>query len=800
MKTFRSIQFTVAACILTACGGGGSSPAGISADDLVLVGTAAAEVALSSAAVAVKCATGQSQAITASDGSFSVTLRSGGLPCMLEVSGGGRVYRSVATGSGAGTYRINASPLTELVVARIAGANAITPAALFSSFGNNNAAVTSASLSAAVSYMRIALAGLVDLTGLNPLSDVLIAANGTTTANALGAKLIELQTKLSVSNTALDTLSVAIANSQSDPTPLAPKVTVQPLSASVVAAQPVTFSVVASSALTASYQWQKSTDGGTTFVDVAGATGAGYTVATPQVSDTGALFRVRVSSAAGSLTSSAAALSVTAPAPTAPVIAAQPQNTSAPYGQTATFNVSATSSSALSYQWRRNGGAIAGATGPSFTVPMTVPGDNGATFSVVVTNSNGSTASAAAALTVTGIPVASPLRWAAGASHSLVVRSDGSVLSWGNIKADIGTSLSGLMGVGNDLVVPGVPTVAKNSSGSTFTGVQAVAAGQWSTLVLKVDGTVWGWGYSGWGNLGYSAAYTFEQKSPVQVKRSDGSPLSSVVQVAAGIYSTSMAVTADGSVWSWGQNRYGQLGIGPFPDAGQPTAVPMLSPSGVGRFTDAIQVAPGVSHAAVLKRDGTVFAVGWGDFGALGNGSTANRTNLPSRVETAPGVPLSNVFSITSGGNFSVAVTADGTAYAWGFNGSGNLGDGTRTTRTRPVLVRDASGSPMTGIVSAAAGSDFTVFLKSDGTVWAAGNNSIGQLGTNSTAASETIPAVVKDAAGAVFADVVGIYLTTGHTLLRRGDGSLWAWGENTYLQVGDRTAVNRRNPVRVQQ
>lgn len=799
MKTFRSILMTVVACILTACGGGGSSPVESFADDLNLVGTAAADVALSSAAVSVKCATGQSQTITSGDGSFSITLRSGGLPCMLEVSGSGRVYRSAVAGSGAGTYRVNANPLTELVVARIAGENGITPAALYSAFGSNNAAVTSTSLSAAVSYMRNALAGLLDLTGLNPLSDVLVAANGTTTANALGAKLSELQTKLSASNTTLDTLAAAISNGQSDPTPLAPKVTAQPLSASVVAAQPVTFSVVASSALPASYQWQKSTDGGATFVDVPGATGASYTVATPQMSDTGSLLRVRVSSAAGSLTSSAAALSVTAPAPTAPVIAVQPQNTSAPYGQGATFSVSATSSSTLSYQWRRNGSAIDGATEATYSVPMTVPGDHGASFSVVVTNSVGSTASAAAALTVTGIPVASPVRWAAGVSHSVVVRSDGTVLSWGNIKEDIGTSLSGLMGVGNDVVVPGAPTVAKNSGGSTFTGAQAVAASQWYTLVLKTDGTVWGWGYSGWGNLGHSAAFTFEQKSPVQVKQSDGSPLTSVIQVAAGIYSTSMAVTADGSVWSWGQNRYEHLGIGTFPDAGQPTAVPMLAPSGVGRFTDAIQVAPGISHTAVLKRDGTVFTVGWGDFGALGDGTTSNRTNVPSRVEIAPGVPLKNVVSIASGGNFSVAVTADGRAYAWGTNLYGNLGDGTRTTRTSPVLVRDASGSPMTGIVSAAAGIDFSVFLRSDGTVWAVGKNDIGQLGTNSTAASETIPAVVKDVGGAVFDDVVGIYLTTGHTLVRRSDGSLWTWGENTYLQVGDRTTVNRRNPVRVQ-
>jgi alpha-tubulin suppressor-like RCC1 family protein len=795
-RHFSGLLALVVVFIMAACGGGSSAPEEAPVAVLNLAGTVSAEAAMAGAAVAVKCASGPAQTITAGDGTFALALRAGALPCMIEVSSGGHVYRSVVLGSGAGTHRVNASPLTELVVARIAGLNGSTPTALFAGFSGNNAALTSAALDGALGYLRTAFAALADLNGFNPMSDVVVAASATSSANALGSRISAFLAQATAAQTSLDALVAAVLSSQADPAPLLPRVTAQPVSTSVQAPQAATFSVLASSVLAPGYQWQMSADGGVSFADITGATGASYTLAATQTTDSGRVFRVRIDSAGGSVTSSGAALTVTAPAPTAPEITTQPQSTSAPYGQTASFSVNANSSGAMSYQWSRNGMPIAGATGASYTTPMTVPGDNGALFTVTTSNSVGSTVSAAATLTVTGIPAAAFNHVAAGSSHSVALRSDGSVVSWGNTKADIGTSLSGLMGVGNEPVVAGTPTVVKNAAGTVFGGAQAIAAGQWSTLVLKTDGTVWGWGYSGWGNLGNSTGYSFEQKSPVQVRLSNGSPLTAVIQLATGLYSTSVAVTADGSVWGWGQNRYGHLGTGAASETGQYTPVAMLSASGAGRFTDAVQAVAGISSTAVLKRDGTVYTVGWA--GPLGDGSTVNRT-LPGRVETAPGVALTNVVSIAAGGHFYVAVTSEGTAYAWGANGKGQLGDGSQTSRGRPVLVRDAGGKPVTGIVAAAAGVEHAVFLKSDGTVWASGNNDIGQLGSNSSASHLANPALVKDVSGAAFGEVVGIAALDSHTVVRRSDGSVWSWGSNVYLQLGDMTAVHRRNPVKVQ-
>ncbi len=116
-------------------------------------------------------------------------------------------------------------------------------------------------------------------------------------------------------------------------------------------------------------------------------------------SDNGAQFTVVVTNAAGSVTSNAATLTVN-PAPVAPSITTQPASQTVTAGQTATFSVTATGTAPLSYQWQKNGTAISGATSSSYTTPAETTSDNGAQFTVVVTNSVGSVTSSAATLTV----------------------------------------------------------------------------------------------------------------------------------------------------------------------------------------------------------------------------------------------------------------------------------------------------------------------------------------------------------------------------------------------------------------
>ena len=176
--------------------------------------------------------------------------------------------------------------------------------------------------------------------------------------------------------------------------PVAPAITSQPASVAVAAGAAASFSVVATGTAPLAYQWLRNG------ADIAGATAASHTLPVTALSDNGAVFRVRISNAGGAVTSANATLTVTGPTLSAPTITAQPQNRTIAIGQTAQFSVSVTGSPAPTFQWRRNGTAIAGATASSYTTPSATTGDNGAVFSVVVANSQGSVTSSGATLTV----------------------------------------------------------------------------------------------------------------------------------------------------------------------------------------------------------------------------------------------------------------------------------------------------------------------------------------------------------------------------------------------------------------
>ncbi|MGB9334334.1 MAG: immunoglobulin domain-containing protein [Candidatus Acidiferrales bacterium] len=171
---------------------------------------------------------------------------------------------------------------------------------------------------------------------------------------------------------------------------VAPTISTQPANRTVNLGQTATFSVVASGTAPLSYQWQKNGS------PIGGATSASYTTPATVATDNGATFRVVVSNTAGNATSNNATLTVQS----APGITTQPANQTVNVGQTATFSVVASGTSPLTYQWKKNGSAIGGATAASYTTPATTSTDNGATFQVVVSNPAGSTPSNSATLTV----------------------------------------------------------------------------------------------------------------------------------------------------------------------------------------------------------------------------------------------------------------------------------------------------------------------------------------------------------------------------------------------------------------
>ena len=260
---------------------------------------------------------------------------------------------------------------------------------------------------------------------------------------------------------------------------VAPSITTQPQSQTVTVGATATFSVVATGTAPLSYQWSKN---GTA---INGATSSSYTTPVTVSSDNGSTFTVKVSNSAGSQTSTAATLTVNVPAQ----ITTQPQNQTVTVGAMATFSVVATGTAPLSYQWSKNGSAISGAVGSSYTTPATVSTDNGATFTVKVSNVAGSQTSNAATLTVNatgGVTVAlSPRRAGVTTGVGLtftatVTGSANTAVTWSVDGVAGGSSTVGMISTGG---VYSPPSTAGTHT-VTATSVANTSASANSTVVV----------------------------------------------------------------------------------------------------------------------------------------------------------------------------------------------------------------------------------------------------------------------------------------------------------------------------
>jgi alpha-tubulin suppressor-like RCC1 family protein len=295
--------------------------------------------------------------------------------------------------------------------------------------------------------------------------------------------------------------------------------------------------------------------------------------------------------------------------------------------------------------------------------------------------------------------------------------------------------------------------------------LNALSGGEGHSVVLKDDGTVWTWGLNGNGQLGIGS--TTKSTTPVQI------PSMSAVEVFAGSSFTVM-LKEDGTVWTCGQNSDGQLGDG--------STVQRTSPVMVSGLTDVVTLSAGWQHVIAVKTDGTVWSWGEGSYGQMGNNTTEGINMVPVQV---PG--LTGVSAVAAGDHYSVALKSDGTVWAWGQNNNGQLGNGTTTTARTPVQVPGLSG-----VVQIAAGSSHTLAMKSDGTVWAWGNGNAGRLG-NGSVESSSVP--VKTLLSGACSQIAAGGL---HSIALKEDGSAWSWGNNSDGQLGDGTFNHKLVPAQV--
>jgi uncharacterized repeat protein (TIGR01451 family) len=315
----------------------------------------------------------------------------------------------------------------------------------------------------------------------------------------------------------------------------------------------------------------------------------------------------------------------------------------------------------------------------------------------------------------------------------------------------------------------------------------ALASGSDHTVALRFDRTVWTWGSNGNGQLGDGSWNN--QNVPTRVAM-----LSDIVSIAAGD-ADSFAIRADGTLWAWGWNAYSQLGDGTVDQ--KPTPVQIMDPLNPTKpfgwnHGGVVEVAASYRHTLARMADGTVWAWGYNYSGQLGDDTTLGKST-PVQVKTDTGY-LNNVIALSAsdayGGNgHSVALKADGTVWTWGTSVNYAVG----RPLSGPGSTRQTVAAPVPGIpqiTAIATGLTFGVALAADKTVYTWGWNASGQLGDGSTT-SRSSPAAVPN-----FSNAVAIAASNSHTLAVKQDGSVWAWGSNYGGMLCDSTITNKLSPI----
>ena len=246
----------------------------------------------------------------------------------------------------------------------------------------------------------------------------------------------------------------------------------------------------------------------------------------------------------------------------------------------------------------------------------------------------------------------------AGANHSLAIRADGTLWSWG-------TNAFGQTGLGTTAGTQTTPAQV-----GTATNWKSISAGSTHSLAIKTDGTLWAWGVNYHGRTGLGTA-TSSQLTPAQVGTA-----TNWAAVSAGSFH-SLAIKSDGTLWAWGTNEWGATGLGT--DAGEQT-----TPVQVGTATNWTLVSAGALHSLALAADGTLWSWGNNEFGQTGLGTDLGQQLLPIQVGSATDWVLAYA---ATGSLHSLGKKTNDELWGWGNNTSSQLGLNDFANRLVPTQI-----------------------------------------------------------------------------------------------------------------
>lgn len=311
-----------------------------------------------------------------------------------------------------------------------------------------------------------------------------------------------------------------------------------------------------------------------------------------------------------------------------------------------------------------------------------------------------------------------------------------------------------------------------------------VSAGGFQTIARRADGKLYAWGQNNWGQLGDNS--NTERTSPVLVSNGAVTTAWSKIavgdQFAVGIRASGTTTTTGGTLWTWGLNTSGQLGQGDSTNRSVPTQL--------GKDATWVAISAGKYHVLALKADGTLWAWGRNNSGQLGDLTTTIR-QAPVKVGGTDKTNTATWIAFSAGGSHSLGIQKDGTLWTWGDNTSGQLGN--TTANTTPVPTPTKIGTLT--YTSVSAGGNHSMAIGTDGRLYGWGANGSGQVGNNAGASTSTVntPTQITEDKDWTIVAAGGL-----HTLAIRNGGTLWSWGANSEGQLGDGIGLDVAFPTRV--
>ena len=339
----------------------------------------------------------------------------------------------------------------------------------------------------------------------------------------------------------------------------------------------------------------------------------------------------------------------------------------------------------------------------------------------------------------------------AGQNFSMGIKIDGTLWGWGQN--------GNLLGLNGNMANQNLPIQI-----GTANDWATVSAGNVHTLAVKTNGTLWSWGNGQFGQLGNglfnSATWTVTQVGTAN----------DWLTVSAG-NRFSLAIKTNGTLWSWGLNNFGQLGINNLIDQNLPVQV--------GTASNWFKIDAGNQHSLAIDNAGFIYAWGNNAFGQFGNATNTNSL-LPIAVSTS-----NNWAEISAGWDHSMALDSSGILFTFGNNTNGQLCDGTNTASNVMVPISFSNSGVVTQYIAISAGNSFSLAIKNDNTLWSGGFNSSGQLGLGNNTAVNILNQV--GTSNTWFAISAGDV----HSLAMETTTSLWSTGRGIEGQLGVGTWVS---------